>query len=1312
MVAVLNTYTHDSNPINLTNVGGTVFFSANVQDNQAALFKTDGTPGGTTQLTFGNRLSSFSHFVNLGGKLVFTATDATFGYQDLWTSDGTVAGTVPFLAGGDNVAVYYSGNYPETVVGSKLFFQAYDWTNNSYDLWVSNGTSTGTHAVQPNTSAPTNLANFTSFNNKLYFDNYNGSTGNYELWSSDGTAGGTGVVTPLNSNQPFNYTVVGSTLYFEEYDSTNSLYALWKSNGTAAGTSMVADIGTTGNQFDQLTGFNSKLYFQVVDSTAPNTGWALWSYDGTHAPAAFKYASGVTPVQLQGNSQMQVFGSALYFSGYDTTNGFSLWKTDGSSTTSNTGNVETSGSTPYNYYPEYLTVLGSTLYFVAQNSGDSSSYDLWKTTGTSASTVPVTSSSVVRGIGQDNNQGMVATSSQLFFPAYDVDSGGNYPHGWEIWASTGTAAGTAMLKDINTTPDDSYPQNFVAVGNEMFFTANTSYPNANGTFLWQSDGTSANTLLVQTSTGTVPTSEGNYTAVGNTLFFTANGTNGDDLWTSGTATKSAVELFASSATNPFGGAFASGNGDAFVNLNGTLYFGAYDQANSKWALWKSNGTAAGTVVVADLDPGNQMYHLTVVGTNLFWTQWDSATSTYAIWKSNGTTASMVADVNNSGSEPYGLMGVGSTLFFAAYDPTPAQFALWTSNGTTVTKVGDIFGGYSTFSPIAFNGKLFFGAYAINSSNNTRFELWSSDGTLAGTTLFLNGAGQPVALNNTPYFTIVGSKLYFSNFDLNYRDQLGVTDGTAAGTGTVQAGTTGSTMADNVAYIANDNGTLVFEGSDNTHGYELWQSDGTANGTMVSADIVPGSGSSYPQYMTVAGNQVFFQATDGVNGYQLWTATLAANVVTGGLAGPTDGVTMQHRSYVLTANDSASSNNSAGFSFAVNWGDGTSQTITGASGLTADHQYANTGPYTITVVATNLTDNVASTAVTQVVNITSTEIQGGNVAIGGVAGNNAFVITKGSSSSFIVKDNGSTALPAYAPASGQEIILYPGNGTDTITINDSLTTKDTFTLGHDYVTFNKGTFVVSNTTGSAIPWTITGNNSASGNIFNIVGPANASITGGTGPDTFNFTTTVSPLGTISGSLSGTLNGGGGVNTLSYAKYTASGVVVDLPLGSATGVAGAISNIQNITGSANGGDILVGDANVNVLRVNKGHNILIGGSGGGDTLWSAGADIMIAGTTSYDSNIAALQTILATWKTATLSNYQTVISTIESASFADPLDGLSGPAAQSVFDSGTNDLPDTLNGKSTSDLDWFFAHTTGSTPYDILNNKGSTDTLTNI
>src|SRR5262249_54296965 len=51
---------------------------------------------------------------------------------------------------------------------------------------------------------------------------------------------------------------------------------------------------------------------------------------------------------------------------------------------------------------------------------------------------------------------------------------------------------------------------------------------------------------------------------------------------------------------------------------------------------------------------------------------------------------------------------------------------------------------------------------------------------------------------------------------------------------------------------------------------------------------------------------------------------------------------------------------------------------------------------------------------------------------------------------------------------------------------------------------------------------------------------------------------------------------------------------------------------------GNDILVGDANANILRGGSGRNLIIGG-GGGD-------NIQIGGSTAYDGNLTALLAIM--------------------------------------------------------------------------------------
>jgi ELWxxDGT repeat protein len=1280
MVADINAYTNSSSPQNITNVGGTVFFTANSGDanNDVELYKSDGTAAGTTQLTFGDRLSSYVSLTSFNGKLWFEAVDSVLGYRAMYTSDGTVAGTALFEAGGDALDVAYAdANTSTGVVGSKYYFEAYDGTNGFFDLWVTDGTNAGTHADQPsNPNAPnySNLEQLTNVNGKAFFEDYDYAHSEWALWKSDGTAGGTSLVTDLSANQPSDFTAVGSELYFEMYDSGASQYALWHSDGTAANTAKVADIGTTGNQFHSLTSFNSKLWFQVVDTTdAPSTNWALWSSDGTAGhTGVFKFNSSTTAVQVDGNTQMTVFSSALYLQGYDSTHGYTLWKSDGSSSNNATGTVQTGSPTPFNNSPSQETVVGTEMYFLSYNSNDGNNYDLWKTNGTSSGTMPVQTSGFARGANNINNY-MTPTSTKVFFAAYDVDSNGNSPHGYEIWSSDGTNANTAMITDINTTTYNSNPRSLVAVGSEIFFTADTYSP-VNGAFLWQSDGTAANTVPVQTSANVVPTNENNYIAVGSSLFFTAYNANQSsyDLWTTGTGLDSAVDIKAGS-TN-FSNTFDSSNANAFAAIGSELYFGAYDQTNAKYALWKSDGTTAGTKVVADLDPSYALAELTVVNGNLFFDQYDSTNAEYALYEYNGSTVSKVQDITTNGNGLLELTAEGSNVFFEAYDSVTNEWALWTSNGTTTTNLVEATNGTQFFGLTPFNSKLFFSSYDVTNNNWT---MWTSDGTVAGTTQFLSTDGQPVYLTSTPDFTVVGSELFGDFVQVGGQPVLGKTDGTAAGTVIVQSGS--STQAQYPSNMANDGGTLVFDGYDSKHGYELWQSDGTSAGTLLTADIYPGATSSDAQYMTVAGSQVFFNATDGVHGLELWTATIAADVVTAAISGPTDGVTEQHRDFVLTASDSNSGNNSAGFSFAVDFGDGTTETISGQSGLTADHQYAATGRDTVKVIATNLADNVSSLQVSQVDAITSTELQGGNLALGGVSGNNAFTITKGTGSSFTIKDNSTTIISNVTPAAGEEVMLYPGNGTTTATINDSGTTKDTFTLGNGYVIFNKGTFVATMPT----TWTVNGNNSTTGNVYNIVDTATGSINGGSGPNVYNVSN--------SGSLSGALSGGtdASKNLLSYSKYT-TGVVVDLLTGSATAIDGGansgISGIENVTGSMNGGDILIGDGNANTLTSVKGHNILIG-EGGGDTIISASKtfDIMIAGKTNYDGTIADLQTILTTWKLTTTSNYSSQISTIESNSFAEPLN------STTAADSASPDVADTLKGNSQASTDWLFDDT---------------------
>jgi hypothetical protein len=227
-------------------------------------------------------------------------------------------------------------------------------------------------------------------------------------------------------------------------------------------------------------------------------------------------------------------------------------------------------------------------------------------------------------------------------------------------------------------------------------------------------------------------------------------------------------------------------------------------------------------------------------------------------------------------------------------------------------------------------------------------------------------------------------------------------------------------------------------------------------------------------------------------------------------------------------------------------------------------------------------------------------------------------------------------------------------------------------------------------GPTVPntWSITGTNS--GTVGTVTFSNFQNLVGGSAGNTFQFHS--------GGSLGGTLNGGGGVNTLEYSGYTG-GITVDLPLHLASLVhqmaANSVFNIQNVTGSQ-GNDLLVGDGNANVLKGGTGRNVIIGGGGGDSINASASNDdnILIAGTTAWDMNLAALQAVMAEWTRTDLS-YAGRFSDLTNGSGTTPLNQVNGQLIllnkSTVF---ADSSPDTLtggaflnaNGQTTHD--WFF------------------------
>ncbi len=435
-----------------------------------------------------------------------------------------------------------------TTVGDTTYFVAED-TTNGRELWTTDGTSAGTSMLKnirsgADSSDPTELVNF---DGKLFFVADDGTNGQ-ELWMSDGTATGTVMVKDINpglQSSPRHLTVVDGVLFFSAEDATNGI-ELWKSDGTASGTVLVKDIfsGThTDNSTtdpndsapEGLIDVDGTLFFTAYDDTA---GRELWKSDGTAAGTVMvkDIRPGSYPYYYQGTYQgeypsesrpglMTVFDGKLFFVAQDDTHGAELWKTDGTYT--GTVLVEDINPGTADAFTEDspMMVVDGELFFAANDGthGD----ELWKSDGTAAGTVLV--KDIEPGSDGDLSKygGFTDFDGTLFFAA---DDGSN---GKELWKSDGTATGTVMVKDIDTgsdgnTPNDSYPFHMEDVNGTLYFSAFTA---THGRELWKSDGTAAGTVLVADSvSGDSGLSPHSFTTLDGALVFSGDDGSGRELW--------------------------------------------------------------------------------------------------------------------------------------------------------------------------------------------------------------------------------------------------------------------------------------------------------------------------------------------------------------------------------------------------------------------------------------------------------------------------------------------------------------------------------------------------------------------------------------------------------------------------------------------------------------------------------------------------------------------------------------------------------------------------------------------------------------
>ena len=292
--------------------------------------------------------------------------------------------------------------------------------------------------------------------------------------------------------------------------------------------------------------------------------------------------------------------------------------------------------------------------------------------------------------------------------------------------------------------------------------------------------------------------------------------------------------------------------EQFTVVNNTAYF--ITIINFRRALWKTDGTAAGTVMLKDsiiTTPESGRFVIRGhVNDTLYYTVNTSGQSdtTTEIWITTGGAPELLTTVTSSrlggisSGEPRQYAFAGGKMYFQMFTEQYG-YELWVCDGTAAgTKmVIDLCpGSNGSFAAegaqdarmVEYKGKIYF------RGNTTPIggELYASDGTAGGTVPV-----KPTMQNDADpdNLMVFNNELYYTADD-GGQEGLWKTDGTAAGTVFIGA------YGFNNGFVFNNNLYFPVAGT-------LWKTDGTTGGTAIVKDSVglvigANNGYFYTSYM--------------------------------------------------------------------------------------------------------------------------------------------------------------------------------------------------------------------------------------------------------------------------------------------------------------------------------------------------------------------------------------------------------------------------------------------------------------------------------
>jgi len=822
----------------LVSAGERIYFTNGDETTGVELWASDGTAAGTHLLRdacpgtcsgYYYSLSGGPYPVEFGGLVLFPAFDGSTGTRP-WRSDGTEAGTWSLK----DVVPGPSGTHYgyAAALGDRAFFAAAG-LGTGFEPFVTDGTPDGTLlladlAAGPASSEPHSAV---ACGEKVFFLADPG--GGVQLWATDLTGAGTAPVEgapPMESLPSVPMRCRGTTLFFRGLDGGTP--RLWRTDGTAGGTAMVSG-SPESPALLEVSG--SWLYFDAGPSGLRD----LWRTDGT---AAFKLTAGGRAIAALADAG----GVPVVFDGKDPAVGTEpyFWS-EAAQALVLLSDVAPGAGSSLGSYP--VSSGGKAFFLSRQNR-------LWVTDGTTSGTVQATS------VSPSTRWGLSLAAFQdgvaFLVEAWNATSGYTV---LELWKSDGTELGSGRIAAVQVSPASSAPTGFTSLNGTAYFVARGD---DGARALYRTDGTAAGTVSVQPYQPYLDVSTAREIVAWNGA-----------LWVAGLATLTGRELYRSDGVQPGklvedacpGSCDGLARDPRFTPTAGKLFFLGRSATGGLQlrATGPAGDSAALVMDLARTDSPFEHERLGVVGDTVFFPVGDGYFRN-ELWKTDGTAEGTVL-VASFGLEPLGgphdLTLFHGELYFSAAGPSGSQLFRTDGTGTGTVLVKDVW----PWTLVPSGDALFF----VVPSNVGR-ALWRSDGTAAGT--------HEVALFwDVSSMVAVDGAVYLAATDGASGFELWRSDGTAAGTARVVDAWPGPTggLVGGPLFALPGTSLVFFPAADPVAGMELWVSNGSDGGTYRVADLRPGGASSSPADLAAAGGLLFFSASDGVTAREPWVVDVSA-----------------------------------------------------------------------------------------------------------------------------------------------------------------------------------------------------------------------------------------------------------------------------------------------------------------------------------------------------------------------------------------------------------------------------------------------------